>query len=173
MLSARSLFAHSLGPSSAHPGRARSARAGRCRRAIGALLPLAFVLTGCRPEIVPEPYVPTDAHDAYRHSLEVSGLSRAFGGIKAASDVSFTAAPGKVMSIIGPNGAGKTTVLNLVSGFYVPDAGSIRLGDAELSGQPAHQVSRAGNHSCLSPCARFDSSTELEREKIGFLEESF
>jgi branched-chain amino acid transport system ATP-binding protein len=79
-----------------------------------------------------------------RQSLEVNGLSRAFGGIKAASDVSFTAAPGQVTSIIGPNGAGKTTVLNLVSGFYVPDAGSIRLGDAELSGQPAHQVSRAG-----------------------------
>jgi branched-chain amino acid transport system ATP-binding protein len=76
--------------------------------------------------------------------LTVSGLSRSFGGIKAAADVSFAAAPGQVTSIIGPNGAGKTTVLNLVSGFYTPDAGSIRLGEAELAGRPAHLVSRAG-----------------------------
>jgi len=71
-------------------------------------------------------------------------LGIAFGGIKAASGVSFRAEPGRITSIIGPNGAGKTTVLNMVGGFYRPDRGSIRLGATELAGAPAWRVARAG-----------------------------
>src|SRR5262245_12004797 len=51
-------------------------------------------------------------------SLEVSGVSIAFGGIKAATEVSFAAESGQITSLIGPNGAGKTTVLNVIGGFY-------------------------------------------------------
>jgi ABC-type branched-subunit amino acid transport system ATPase component/ABC-type branched-subunit amino acid transport system permease subunit len=76
--------------------------------------------------------------------LSVSGLGISFGGIKAARDVSFAATPGQITSVIGPNGAGKTTVLNMIGGFYRPDAGSIRLGDAELAGAPAWRIARAG-----------------------------
>jgi branched-chain amino acid transport system ATP-binding protein len=77
-------------------------------------------------------------------TLEVRDLGITFGGIKAASAVSFTALPGKVTSVIGPNGAGKTTVLNLIGGFYRPDSGSIQLGERELAGSPAWKVARAG-----------------------------
>ena len=77
-------------------------------------------------------------------TLEVRDLGITFGGIKAASAVSFTALPGKVTSVIGPNGAGKTTVLNLIDGFYRPDSGSIRLSERELAGSPAWKVARAG-----------------------------
>ena len=77
-------------------------------------------------------------------TLEVRDLGITFGGIKAASAVSFTALPGKVTSVIGPNGAGKTTVLNLIGGFYRPDSGSIRLGERELASSPAWKVARAG-----------------------------
>ncbi|TCT03904.1 branched-chain amino acid ABC transporter ATP-binding protein/permease [Aquabacter spiritensis] len=76
--------------------------------------------------------------------LAVAGLGIAFGGVKAASDVAFTAQPGAVTSVIGPNGAGKTTVLNMIGGFYKPDAGTIRLAGAELAGAPAYKVARAG-----------------------------
>jgi len=76
-------------------------------------------------------------------TLEVSGLGRAFAGVRAAEDISFRAAPAQLTSIIGPNGAGKTTVLNLIGGFYTPDAGSIRLGK-EIAGQAAYQIARAG-----------------------------
>ena len=72
------------------------------------------------------------------------GLGIAFGGIKAATDVSFSAEPGRITSVIGPNGAGKTTVLNMIGGFYRPDSGSVRLGDAELAGAPAWRIARAG-----------------------------
>jgi branched-chain amino acid transport system ATP-binding protein len=75
--------------------------------------------------------------------LEVRDIGITFGGIKAASGVSFSARPGKITSVIGPNGAGKTTVLNMIGGFYRPDAGSIRLGGDELAGAPAWKVARA------------------------------
>ncbi|HWV54203.1 branched-chain amino acid ABC transporter ATP-binding protein/permease [Pseudorhodoplanes sp.] len=76
--------------------------------------------------------------------LEVRDIGIAFGGIRAASDVSFNAKPGQVTSVIGPNGAGKTTVLNIIGGFYRADEGSVRLGDADLTGAPAWKVARAG-----------------------------
>ena len=76
--------------------------------------------------------------------LSISGIGISFGGIKAATDVSFAAPSGRITSVIGPNGAGKTTVLNMIGGFYRPDAGSIRLGDTELAGAPAWRIARAG-----------------------------
>ncbi|MET0277767.1 MAG: branched-chain amino acid ABC transporter ATP-binding protein/permease, partial [Pseudorhodoplanes sp.] len=76
--------------------------------------------------------------------LEVRDVGISFGGIRAATGVSFDARPGQVTSVIGPNGAGKTTVLNIVGGFYRADTGSVRLGDTDLSAAPAWQVARAG-----------------------------
>jgi len=79
-----------------------------------------------------------------RHSLSVSDIGIAFGGIKAATGVGFEAKPGRVTTLIGPNGAGKTTVLNMIGGFYKPDSGSILLGEAELAGAAAWRIARAG-----------------------------
>jgi len=77
-------------------------------------------------------------------TLTVEGLEIAFGGVRAVAGVSFAARPGQVTSIIGPNGAGKTTVLNLMGGFYKPDAGVVRLGARDVAGMPSHRVARAG-----------------------------
>jgi ABC-type branched-subunit amino acid transport system ATPase component/ABC-type branched-subunit amino acid transport system permease subunit len=77
-------------------------------------------------------------------ALQAHRLGIAFGGVRAASDVSLVASPGKVTSLIGPNGAGKTTVLNMLSGFYRPDAGSIAIGGREVQGLPAWRIARAG-----------------------------
>ncbi len=76
--------------------------------------------------------------------LRIEDLSIAFGGLRAAMDVSFEARSGAVTSLIGPNGAGKTTVLNMLGGFYRPDAGRIRLGERELQGAHAWRIARAG-----------------------------
>jgi branched-chain amino acid transport system ATP-binding protein/branched-chain amino acid transport system permease protein len=81
---------------------------------------------------------------AQANPLAVEGIGIAFGGIKAATDVTFVAAPGRITSVIGPNGAGKTTVLNMIGGFYRPDAGHIRLGERDVAGLPAWRVARAG-----------------------------
>ncbi|MGB9351180.1 MAG: ATP-binding cassette domain-containing protein, partial [Pseudolabrys sp.] len=76
--------------------------------------------------------------------LVVRDIGISFGGIKAASEVNFTAQPGAVTTLIGPNGAGKTTVLNMIGGFYRPDVGSIRIGETEMAGAPAWRIARAG-----------------------------
>ncbi|MFK7941966.1 MAG: ATP-binding cassette domain-containing protein [Paracoccaceae bacterium] len=76
-------------------------------------------------------------------ALLVSDLSISFGGVQAAKDVSFEAKPGQITAVIGPNGAGKTTVLNMISGFYAPDRGSIQL-DTDLAGKSAWISARAG-----------------------------
>ena len=70
-----------------------------------------------------------------RATLTLQHLGISFGGVRAAHDISFEARPGEVTSLIGPNGAGKTTVLNMLSGFYRPDAGSIRIGDLQNARQ--------------------------------------
>jgi len=84
------------------------------------------------------------ANDGARPQLVVRDIGISFGGIKAATDVSFVAQPGVVTTLIGPNGAGKTTVLNMIGGFYRPDSGSIRSGETELAGAPAWRIARAG-----------------------------
>jgi ABC-type branched-subunit amino acid transport system ATPase component/ABC-type branched-subunit amino acid transport system permease subunit len=106
------------------------------------------------------------AADGNRAPLEISDIGITFGGIKAASGVSFIAEPGKVTSVIGPNGAGKTTVLNMIGGFYRPDAGSIRLGAAELAGAPAWKVARAGIGRTYQTTKLFETMSVLDNVLI-------
>mgnify|MGYP000527788052 CR=1 FL=1 len=77
------------------------------------------------------------------NGLKVDKIGIRFGGVQAAQNVSFDAEFGQVTSIIGPNGAGKTTVLNMISGFYTPDSGSITLAEA-LENKNAWQIARCG-----------------------------
>jgi branched-chain amino acid transport system ATP-binding protein len=102
-----------------------------------------------------------------RSPLEIAGLTIAFGGVRAATDVAITAAAGKVTALIGPNGAGKTTVLNVIGGFYRPDAGSIRLGERELAGAPAWKVARAGIARTYQTAQLFGSLSVLENVLAG------
>ncbi len=67
-------------------------------------------------------------------ALEITGLSRRFGGLPATKDVSLTVMPGERRLIIGPNGAGKTTLFNLVTGDLTADSGSVKLFGQELMG---------------------------------------
>ncbi|HEX9397966.1 MAG TPA: ATP-binding cassette domain-containing protein [Burkholderiales bacterium] len=85
-----------------------------------------------------------DLAPAVRAGLEVRDLGISFGGVRAAHEVGLEASPGQVTGLIGPNGAGKTTVLNMLSGFYRPDHGTIRLGGREIQGLAAWRVARAG-----------------------------
>jgi branched-chain amino acid transport system ATP-binding protein len=76
--------------------------------------------------------------------LEVSGLRKAFGGIRAVDGCSFAVAAGSITALIGPNGAGKTTVFNLISGLHRPDAGTIRLDGQAIERLPPHRIARKG-----------------------------
>ena len=76
--------------------------------------------------------------------LEVRDLARAFGGLKAVDDASFTVADGSITSLIGPNGAGKTTAFNLISGTLEADSGSVLFAGEELVGLRPHRIARLG-----------------------------
>ena len=71
--------------------------------------------------------------------LEVEGMTKAFGGLVAVSDMSLSVSPGEVLGLIGPNGSGKTTLLNLIAGAIRPDAGRIRMDGEDVTRLPNHQ----------------------------------
>jgi ABC-type branched-subunit amino acid transport system ATPase component/ABC-type branched-subunit amino acid transport system permease subunit len=102
-----------------------------------------------------------------RHSLTVQGLTIAFGGVKAATDVALVAEPSRVTALIGPNGAGKTTVLNMIGGFYRPDAGSLRLGGRNLAGAPAWKAARSGIARTYQTTQLFSSMSVLDNVLSG------
>jgi branched-chain amino acid transport system ATP-binding protein len=74
--------------------------------------------------------------------LQVTGLSKTFGGVKAVQDVSFTIREGTIHSVIGPNGAGKTTLFNLITGVYTPSAGQIVFNGDEVGGRTPDELAR-------------------------------
>jgi branched-chain amino acid transport system permease protein len=76
--------------------------------------------------------------------LETHGLSKAFKGVQALSDVSLTVHKGEILGLLGPNGSGKSTFINVVSGHYAATGGSYVFEGRALNGLPAHQVAQSG-----------------------------
>jgi branched-chain amino acid transport system ATP-binding protein len=76
--------------------------------------------------------------------LEVAGVSKKFGGIRAVTNASLQIGAGEIHALIGPNGAGKTTLFNLVSGLFPPDGGTIRLNGRDIQGVPSHLICHHG-----------------------------
>lgn len=72
--------------------------------------------------------------------LVVQGVSKSYGGVKPAQDVSFCLQRGHIHALIGPNGAGKSTMINMLTGVVDPDKGSIRFLNEEIVGRPAHTI---------------------------------
>ena len=101
--------------------------------------------------------------------LSVEKLSKAYGGVQAVRDVSFSVAEGEMVAIIGPNGAGKTTCFNMLNGQLVPDAGEIRLGEASLVGQPPHRIWRLGVGRTFQVTATFGSMSVRENVQTALL----
>jgi branched-chain amino acid transport system ATP-binding protein len=102
-------------------------------------------------------------------SLVAEGVRVAFGGVVAVAGVDLTAPPGRVTSVIGPNGAGKTTLLNLISGFQRPDTGTVHVGSADITGQPAYDVARAGLARTFQTAQPFGGLSVLDNVRLGLL----
>jgi len=81
---------------------------------------------------------------AIGHALELQGVSRRFGGLRAVQDVSLSLAPGERRAIIGPNGAGKTTLFNVIAGDLRPTSGVIRFYGDDITHLPPHERIRRG-----------------------------
>jgi ABC-type branched-subunit amino acid transport system ATPase component len=76
--------------------------------------------------------------------LQVQGLVKEFGGVRAVQDVSFELGPGESLGIIGPNGSGKTTLVNLITGFVRPNRGVVRYRGEAITGMPPYRIARLG-----------------------------
>ncbi len=94
--------------------------------------------------------------------LELKGVSKSFGGLRAVSDVSFSVPEKAIFGLIGPNGAGKTTVFNLVTGVYKPDAGTIRFGSDDLLPLKPADIAGAGIARTFQNIRLFGQLTVIE-----------
>ncbi|MGA8050744.1 MAG: ATP-binding cassette domain-containing protein, partial [Burkholderiales bacterium] len=99
--------------------------------------------------------------------LEVEGLSKRFGGVRAVDSLSFAVEEGSILGLIGPNGAGKSTVFNLINGVIPPDEGRVRFRGSDVTGAPPYRVARHGlarTHQIVQP---FMTMTVLENCIVG------
>src|SRR4030042_1615094 len=99
--------------------------------------------------------------------LEISGLTKNFGGLPALSQVSFGVATAQVTALIGPNGAGKTTLINFLTGVIRPDSGATRFQGADIAGLPAHLVARLGISRTFQNLRIFPHLTVLDNVLCG------
>jgi ABC-type branched-subunit amino acid transport system ATPase component len=76
--------------------------------------------------------------------LEVRGLSKSFGGLRAVDQASLDVHQGEIVGLIGPNGAGKTTLFAAIAGFHAPDAGNVAFNGQDITGLPPHRICAAG-----------------------------
>jgi len=99
--------------------------------------------------------------------LEIDGLSKNFGGLRAVNGLSFAVREREILGLIGPNGAGKSTVFNLINGVFAPDQGRVMFTGADLTGKPPYRVARHGlarTHQIVQPLTDL---TVLENCTVG------
>ena len=99
--------------------------------------------------------------------LELSSVSRRFGGLLAVADLSMTVEPGSIHGLIGPNGAGKSTVFNLITGVIPLTAGEILFKRARISGLRPSEICRRGVARTFQATALFREYTVLQNVLIG------
>lgn len=99
--------------------------------------------------------------------LQVNGLTLAFGGVRALSNVEFEVASGSITAVIGPNGAGKTSLFNTISGFYRPSSGQVRFKGQDITHLPTPQRAKLGLGRSFQNIALFRGMTVLDNIKLG------
>jgi branched-chain amino acid transport system ATP-binding protein len=101
--------------------------------------------------------------------LEVSGLTKRFGGLTAVKDIGFSIKPGEILGLIGSNGSGKSTVMKLILGVERPDAGAVRIEGTEVAGWPPHKIARLGVGMVFQHSRPLHRQTVLENIILGLL----
>jgi branched-chain amino acid transport system ATP-binding protein len=99
--------------------------------------------------------------------LEVSTISKVFGGLKAVNQISFSINKGEILGLIGPNGSGKTTTFNLVSGFYSPDEGKIVFKGVDISHFKPNQICQMGMGRTFQIVQPFSGLSVLKNIMVG------
>lgn len=102
--------------------------------------------------------------------LTCEGLGISFGGIAALTDVDLRVEPGEAVGLIGPNGSGKTTLVNVISGYYRPDAGSVQLCGDMIHGRSPQHIRARGVSRAFQNLRLFPDMTVLENVELGMLD---
>jgi branched-chain amino acid transport system ATP-binding protein len=101
--------------------------------------------------------------------LTLEGVTKRFGGLTAVREVGLEVRSGDLLGIIGPNGAGKTTLFHVISGYFRPDEGRVVFDGRDITGQPAHAVSRLGLTRTFQIVKPFGNLSVLDNVMIGAL----
>ncbi|MBV9586039.1 MAG: ABC transporter ATP-binding protein [Alphaproteobacteria bacterium] len=99
--------------------------------------------------------------------LAATAVSKRFGGVRAVEDVSISVRRGAIASVIGPNGAGKTSLLNMISGFYRPDTGSITFDGRDITHSRPAEIAALGIARTFQNIALFGGMTVLDNIMLG------
>ena len=99
--------------------------------------------------------------------LQLSGISRSFGGLKAVQDVSLAGPDGRLCALSGPNGAGKTTLFALLWGFLRPDSGTVRFAGQDITGREPHRNALLGMTRTFQIVKPFAAQTVRENIAVG------
>ena len=140
--------------------RVRNSVLGRRRDGSGSIRPILAIPAAP----VAARAAPTDSATAL---MDVRGVSKAFLGLQALSDVRFDVREGEILGIIGPNGAGKTTLFNVLNGFLLPDRGDVRWLGAPITGLGPHVVCRRGIGRTFQVMRVFPHLSVLENVMVG------
>ena len=109
----------------------------------------------------------TDQPASPDNILELTNLTKRFGGLVAVDSVSLQIRRGEVFALIGPNGAGKTTLFNSVTGLFQPTSGSVVFDGREITGSKPHQVARSGIARTFQNIRLFDYMTAVDNVRVG------
>lgn len=119
----------------------------------------------CRPGVVTTDLV---MHPNLKGELlVVEGVSKSYGGVKPANNVSFRLQHGHVHALIGPNGAGKSTMINMITGIVTPDAGTIRFDQHNIIGQETHRICALGMGRTFQNLRLFGDLSVLDNVMLG------
>lgn len=99
--------------------------------------------------------------------LELENINKSFRGLKAIEAISLSLSPGEIVGLIGPNGAGKTTLFNVISGFSVPDSGSVTFKGQSLIGLKPHKICKLGLTRTFQIVKPFNHLTILQNVAVG------
>ncbi|MGN6548318.1 MAG: ATP-binding cassette domain-containing protein, partial [Pararhizobium sp.] len=100
-------------------------------------------------------------------AITLEGISKAFPGVKALSEVALSLYPGEVTALVGENGAGKSTLVKILTGIYQPDGGIIRIAGKAVSFATPHEAARAGVTAIHQETVLFDELSVAENIFLG------
>jgi branched-chain amino acid transport system ATP-binding protein len=117
----------------------------------------------------PEGWITPDGRKIGPVLMEMKNITLRFGGVKAITDISFDIREGEIRAIIGPNGAGKSSMLNVISGFYVPQEGEVWFRGQRRPPMKPYEVARQGIARTFQNIALFEGMTVLDNIMTGRL----